>query len=200
MTTYIYCRTSKKNSSSLESQRNRCITYCKDNNIPVGKIYVHTGTARNGCNAESLSSIIDELNKGDTIIVPNICRFSRNVLEGLKLLHKMADKGINIYAVDENLSYNNVYDKFYFTLELASAERESNMISHRLALSKTNKRKNTELSTTDKQLITEIKRRRQAGENRKDICDDLNNRRDLYKGRDWVPDRITMVTKLDLNS
>ena len=184
----------------MESQRDICIAYCKDNNINVNKIYVHTGTARNGCNTKSLYEIIGDMNKGDTVIIPNISRFSRNVLEGLRLLHKMEEMGIKIYSVDENLSYNNVYDKYYFTLELASAEKESNMISHRLNLSNksTRKRKMTELSTTEKQLITEIKKRRQAGETRQTICDDLNDRHDLYRGRDWIPDRITMITKLNL--
>jgi DNA invertase Pin-like site-specific DNA recombinase len=166
----------------------------------VNKIYVHTGTARNGNNTNQLYSIINDMNKGDTIVVPNICRFSRNVLEGLKLLYKMEEKGIKIYSVAENLSYEGVYNKFYFTLELANAERESNIISHRLNLSNnsTRKRKMTELSTNEKDLITEIKKRRQAGENRQDICDNLNNRHELYRGRDWTPDRITRITKLNV--
>ena len=200
MTANIYCRISKKNNTSLESQKEICVNYCKDNNISVNKIYVHTGTARSGNNMKYLNAIIDEMNSGDMIIIPNICRFSRCVLEGLTLLHKMEKKGIKIYSVAERLSYENVFDKYYFTLELASSERESNIISHRLNVSRhaSRKRHASDLSTTEKQLITEVKRRRQIGENRQDICNDLNSRNDLYRGKDWKPDRITMVTKIEV--
>lgn len=200
MTTNIYCRVSKKNNNSLESQKDRCVEYCKDNNIPVNNIYFHTGTARNGNNMKDLHAIINEMNPGDMIIISNICRLSRCALEGLKLLDIMDKKGIKIYSVAENLMYDGIYSKYYFTLELASAERESNMISTRLSTSShaNRKRKAAELSNTEKQLITEIKRRREIGETRQTICDDLNYRNVLYRGVNWNPNRITMVTKMDV--
>jgi DNA invertase Pin-like site-specific DNA recombinase len=200
MTTNIYCRVSKKNNNSLESQKDRCVHYCKENNIPVNNIYFHTGTARNGNNMQDLHTIINEMNSGDMIIISNICRLSRCTLEGLKLLDKIEKKGIKIYSVAENLLYDGIYNKYYFTLELASAERESNIISTRLSTSTSAKRKRkaSELSKTEKQLITEIKHRRETGETRQSICDDLNSRDILYRGVNWNLNRITMVSKIDV--
>ena len=209
-TASIYCRISDKNDDSLESQKLLCIKYCNDANIPINKIYMQTGTARQGNNCETLNIMVDDMNSGDTIIISSVCRFSRSVLDGLELLTKIKRKQILIHSVVENLSYSTVHDRFNFRNHLNHAEYESDLISDRMKRSRKRSHKHVKFgfeqidldngevivqkSNIEQHLAKEIKRRRKNGESRQNICDDLNKTNKFNRGKHWVPSKITSVT------
>lgn len=211
ITASIYCRISDKNDDSLESQKMLCEKYCKDNKIPINRVYMQTGTARKGNNCETLNVMINNMKSEDIVVVSSICRFSRSVRDGLELLNRMQNKHIKIYSVVENLSYDTVHDKFNFRNHLNHAEYESDLISDRIKRSNKRSRVSTEYgfeqidlddgehiiqkSTMEQNVIREIKRRRKCGESRQSICDDLNKKNKLNRGRYWNPSKITLVTK-----
>ena len=209
-TASIYCRISDKNDNSLESQKLSCVKYCNTAKIPIKKIYMQTGTARQGNNCETLNVMIDDMNSKDVIIIASVCRFSRSVLDGLELLAKIKCKQIKIHSVTENLSYDTVHDRFNFRNHLNHAEYESDLISDRMKRSRKRSRKNVEYgfehidldngeivvqkSSIEQHLVQEIKRRRKNGESRPSICDDFNNTNKFNRGKKWIPSKITSIT------
>jgi DNA invertase Pin-like site-specific DNA recombinase len=136
----IYCRISANNDHSLDGQKRDCIKYCKDNNLTVNKIYVETSSARDGDNYETLKGIIEATPENGTIIVSSICRFSRNMLKALQILHKMEKKKIKIHCVNENITYDDVHSRFSFRNHLNHAQYESDLISDRVKRSKKRRR------------------------------------------------------------
>lgn len=210
ITASIYCRISDKNDNSLESQKILCVKYCNDAKIPIKKIYMQTGTARQGNNCETLNVMVDDMNSGDIIIISSVCRFSRSVLDGLELLAKIKCKKIQIHSVAENLSYSTVHDRFNFRNHLNHAEYESDLISDRMKRSRKRSRKNVKFgfeqidldngeivvqkSNVEQYLVKEIKKRRTNGESRQSICDDLNITNKLNRGKLWIPSKITLIT------
>ena len=208
----IYCRVSNKNSFSIDNQKDKCIKYCKDRKIKVNEMRVHNGTARGGENSKSIENIINSMQEGDVLVVPSICRFSRNVTVGLSLFDRLMSKGAHLHAVDEDMVFTggNVYKRTTFIHLLNLAEAESNIISKRVNGSKKRKRSSVSYGyeyitvgdetvmqkvPLEQSTISEIKRRRGDGESRKSVCDDLNKRNILFRGRKWTPDRITRITR-----
>ena len=209
----IYCRISDKNDGSLLSQKELCLKYCKDNNISPNKIIMETSSARNGKNYNTLLSAIKDMSNGDLLLISSVCRFSRKVLDGLKLLEIMESKNINIYSINENLSYKSVYDKFNFRNYLNHAEYETDLISERLLRGKKiNKHQpkygyekmvmrdgTTHLQKCihEQQTLLTIKEMKTLKKSRIEICEYLNNKNILYRGKKWTPAKITLVLKND---
>lgn len=152
MNAYIYCRISKGDSNSIESQINECTEFCDSNGWDVKYVYSHVCSSRNIKNKKLINEIINEMNKGDILVINSVCRFSRNVYGGLQILGDMEKKGLKIYSVSEKVSYDidNIHDRFRFRQIMNSAELETDVISvrtkrgKRYKIQKNNKRKKIE--------------------------------------------------------
>ena len=80
-----------------------------------------------------ISQIIDELQSGDRIIVPELTRLGRSTLEVLEILKAAKEKGIAVFSVKENLELNgdNMQSKIMATMLSLFAELERDFISMR---------------------------------------------------------------------
>lgn len=132
MKAYIYCRTSSKDSKTTQNQIDDCSEYCQEHGIEIVNVYKHVQSSRNMKNYDYVEKIIEEMNSGDILIVHSICRFSRNMLGGLKLLELMEKKNIKIYAVDDHIGYDDIYDKRKFRDIMNESELETDRLSHRI--------------------------------------------------------------------
>jgi site-specific DNA recombinase len=151
MVAHIYCRISTNKGGSQQYQVDKCIEYCNDNNLEIKSIHKHVQSSRNMQNGKYLESIIDtEMKEGDILIVHSICRFSRNMIGGLKILDKLESKGMRIYSVDDHIGYDNIHDKFRFRNIMNCAELETDKISHRVKQSYEKKRKLNTITYTNK--------------------------------------------------
>lgn len=148
MTVHIYARVSRSNRANgvyggLNSnvQIDECFMYCKNKGLDKDHkitVYDMEGSARNGDNIATLKNILDEMNKGDILVVHTIDRFCRSLLDGLKFLDELHKKGCKIVSVYENITYDpeNIYDRFEFRSILNHAELESDRMSVRIKRSK----------------------------------------------------------------
>jgi|SRR3989344_432354 len=127
---FIYCRiSSKTDSNTLNNQKFICESYCRKHNIPIKSIMQETKSSRNMLNLSSLSKFVSKMSKGDILIFSDITRFSRNVKQALLFLDN--NKHINVYSVNDNISFSNHFDKFQFIQQLNLSEYESNKCSFR---------------------------------------------------------------------
>lgn len=76
--------------------------------------------------------IIEELNKGDNLIVSELSRIGRSMLEIMQVLQIALEKGINVYAVKGNWNLDNsIQSKIVAVVFSMAAEIERDLISRR---------------------------------------------------------------------
>lgn len=79
-----------------------------------------------------LKEIVDSLKNGDRLIVPELSRLGRSMLEIMEILSVAKDKGINVYAVKGNWSLNGgIESKIVGMVFAMAAEIERDLISLR---------------------------------------------------------------------
>jgi DNA invertase Pin-like site-specific DNA recombinase len=79
-----------------------------------------------------IKDIIDDLDKNDRLIVPELTRLGRSTLEVLEILKAAKDKEINVYSVKEALEMNgSIQAKIMSTMLALFSELERDFISKR---------------------------------------------------------------------
>lgn len=79
-----------------------------------------------------LGEIINNLNKGDIIIVSELSRLGRSMLEIMQLLCELAERGIKVFAVKGNHKVDDSIQSKIMTMVLCmAAEIERDLISQR---------------------------------------------------------------------
>jgi DNA invertase Pin-like site-specific DNA recombinase len=138
-TGFIYARCSTSNDISIETQRNACFNYAKKNNIKLldfGYQYDNNVSARNMNNLEyELGFWENRIPDNSNLIIYSVDRLSRNLLKGVQFLEKLANRGINIHFVSNEIIYNiniSAAAKSMIHQELQTAEKYSNMTSEKI--------------------------------------------------------------------
>ena len=134
----IYCRLSSGNQcfinnlhTSIENQLINCRSYCSNNGFNVVKECQEIKSARNMKYLYELNKILSE-NNNVQLIIFNITRFSRNILQGLQYIENFKQKNITIHFVEENAKTNHHLDLHRIRLGLSQSEFESDTISNRI--------------------------------------------------------------------
>jgi DNA invertase Pin-like site-specific DNA recombinase len=87
---------------------------------------------KTGWKDRKVKKIIDDLEKGDRLIVPEMSRLGRSMLDILQLLSICKEKGIDVHAVKGNWSLNGTIEsKIVMTIYAMAAEIERDLISQR---------------------------------------------------------------------
>ena len=97
---------------------------------PDAKIYKEQFTG-SSMDRPVFNSLLDKLDRNDTLIVTKLDRFCRTTQEGLELIDKLADKGIRIHILNMGLIEDTPMGKLIVTNLLAFAEFERSMIIER---------------------------------------------------------------------
>jgi len=79
-----------------------------------------------------IKAILDELRKGDNLIVPELSRLGRSMLDIMEILKIAKDKEINVYAVKGNWALNGTLESKIVGMVFAmAAEIERDLVSSR---------------------------------------------------------------------
>ena len=79
-----------------------------------------------------IKGIIDDLNKGDRLIIPELSRLGRSMLEIMEILAVAKEKGIHIYDIKGNWELNgSIQSKVMAMVFSIAAEIERDLISSR---------------------------------------------------------------------
>jgi len=126
---YGYCRVSTKgqetNGNGLESQEKEILDKYA-NAVLLKESYTGTTTER-----PVLIELINELKKGDTLVVTKLDRLARNTVEGIQIIQELFGKGVAVHVLNVGLLENTSMGKFFLTTLLAVAEMERNTIIER---------------------------------------------------------------------
>ena len=136
---FIYARSSSDNTVSIETQRQVCFKFARDNNIKLcnfGFQFDNNISARNMNNIKhELGFWKDYIEDGSHIIIYSVDRLSRHLINGMKFLDEMVARGITFHFVTNELKYgpeSTATQKGMIQTLLIEAEKFSNMTSEKI--------------------------------------------------------------------
>ena len=124
-----YCRASSKKQLEgygLEAQIEE-IKSKYENAIIYQEQYTGTKTDR-----PIFNEVLNELKKGDTLVVTKLDRLARNTVEGIQIVEDLFKRGVAVHVLNVGLLENTSMGKFFLTTLLAVAEMERNTILERM--------------------------------------------------------------------
>ncbi len=129
--TYAYIRVSTGR-QDLKNQKFAILEYANDKKLGNVEFLEETVSGKVSWKKRKLKDLIDKLEKGDNLIVAEISRLGRSMLEIMELLNVLLQKGVNIHIVKGNYELkDDIQSKVLaFTFSLAS-EIERELISQR---------------------------------------------------------------------
>ncbi len=127
---YGYVRVSSKSqaeNNSLAEQEQAILE-----KYPSVEIHREVYTAAKDFNNRMVfNKLIDRLVNGDILAICKMDRFCRNVREGLNIIDSLLSKGVTVHILNLGIIDNSPIGKLLYTVLLAFAEFERNMIVER---------------------------------------------------------------------
>ncbi len=121
------------NDQNTEKFKTAILHFCNERDFGKVDFVEEIVSGRKNWKTRKIAEILNELKKGDRIIVPELSRLGRSTLEVLDILQTAREKKIPVFSVKENfeLSGNNVQAKIMTTMLSLFAELERDFISQR---------------------------------------------------------------------
>lgn len=116
----------------LANQREEILRFAEKNELRIDKWYTETVSGKVSSKDRKLAGVLNRMQKGDTLIVTEISRLSRTMLEIMTILNSCIKKEVVLYSTKEGYVFQNDINSkvlgFAFGL---MAEIERNLISMR---------------------------------------------------------------------
>lgn len=128
-TAYIRVSTDKQ---TLENQRDEITRFAKKNGITIDRWVEEIVSGKVKESDRKLGNTLRRLKKGDTLIVSELSRLSRTLLEIMSIMRSLLTRGVILYSVKENFSLaDNINSKVILFAFGLAAEIERDLISAR---------------------------------------------------------------------
>ncbi len=128
---YAYIRVST-DKQTTENQRFEILKFTAEKKQQVDRWIEETVSGIKRMEERKLGQLLEDMKKGDVLIVTELSRLGRSLMEVMSILHQLMQKDIKVFTVKERYELgNNINSKvlaFAFSL---SAEIERSMISLR---------------------------------------------------------------------
>ena len=126
---YLRVSTGKQNP---ENQKDEIWRYLEEKNSRVDQWIVETVSGKVSFRKRKLGRLVRKMQKGDWLIVTEISRLSRSLVELMEIMGACVEKGISLYTTKEHYSFDNTINSkvLCFAFGLV-AEIERNLISMR---------------------------------------------------------------------
>ena len=116
----------------LENQREEIIRFAEKNGLSIDRWYMETVSGKVSSKERKLAGLLDRMKPGDSLIITEISRLSRTLLEIMTILNSCIKRGVVLYSTKEGYVFQNDINSkvlgFAFGL---MAEIERNLISMR---------------------------------------------------------------------
>lgn len=115
-------------------EKNKADILCLANDKNLGKVSFHQEkiSGKVSWKKRKIADIMDELNDNDNIVVSELSRLGRSMLECMEILSIASEKGVNIYAVKGNWQLDqSIQSKIIAMAFSMAAEIERDLISQR---------------------------------------------------------------------
>lgn len=152
MSTIAYIRVSK-DTQDVENQRHEIIKYCDREGLSVDTWVEAEISSRKSTKERKIDSTLDMLKRGDILIISELSRVGRSIIENLNTLNELGKRKVTTHIVKMNLkinTYNNTMATMLVSNLSFAAELERDLISQRTKSSLARKRE--ELAVQGKKL------------------------------------------------
>jgi DNA invertase Pin-like site-specific DNA recombinase len=128
---YAYIRVST-DKQTTENQRFEILKFTDEKKLSINQWVEETVSSTKKLKDRKLSSLIEKLSSKDILIITELSRLGRSLMEVMSLLHQLMEKGVKVFTTKERYELgNNISSKVLaFAFSLA-AEIERSMISQR---------------------------------------------------------------------
>lgn len=126
---YIRVSTDKQ---TTKNQKFEIKNFARDKNILMDEWIEEKISATKKLDDRKFGQLLKRMKKGDTLIVSELSRMGRNLMQIMKILHDCMEKDIQVFTIKENYELgNNIHSKVLAFAFGLSAEIERNLISQR---------------------------------------------------------------------
>ena len=126
-----YLRVSTIN-QDLEKNKADILTYANDHDLGKVHFVQEVVSGKVSWKRRRIKEVIDQLGKDDWLIVPELSRLGRSMLDILEIIQEAKGKEINIYAIKNNWTLDNSMEsKIILMVFSMAAEIERDLISSR---------------------------------------------------------------------
>ena len=126
---YIRVSTDQQNCAN---QRFEIETYCQRQNWKVDEFVEETISSRKELKKRKLNRLLDKLDSDTILIVTEISRIGRNLMEVMGILQDCLEKGCKVITIKENFHLgSDIQSKFIACIFSLVAEMERQLISQR---------------------------------------------------------------------
>jgi len=126
---YIRVSTDKQ---TVENQRFEILKFADQKKISVEEWIEETASATKKYQERKLGKLLKILKNDDVLIISELSRLGRNLMEVMSILHDCMEQDIKVYAIKEGYELgNNINSKVLAFAFGLSAEIERNLISQR---------------------------------------------------------------------
>lgn len=131
MTTIGYIRVSKDD-QDLTKQRHLLLEYGQQHKLLIDEFIEIEISSRRHQSERRIPELIDKLHAGDLLLVAELSRLGRNMLETLNIIHELTQKGVKIIFIRQpELSTNGPHTQLLLAIYSYFAETEREFISIR---------------------------------------------------------------------
>ncbi|GHT36555.1 invertase [Bacteroidia bacterium] len=128
---YGYIRVSS-DKQTVENQRFEITNYSNAKSLPIGEWIEETISATKKLSDRKLGTLLETMKKGDILVVSELSRLGRNLMQIMSILHTCMEKDIMVFTIKEHYELgNNINSKVLAFAFGLSAEIERNLISQR---------------------------------------------------------------------
>jgi DNA invertase Pin-like site-specific DNA recombinase len=128
---YGYIRVSTERQNT-ENQRFEILNFAESKGIFIEKWIDETISATKKLDERKFGKLLKKMKKGDQLIVTELSRLGRNLMQIMKILHDCMERDIMVYTIKEKYELgNNINSKVLAFAFGLSAEIERNLISQR---------------------------------------------------------------------
>jgi DNA invertase Pin-like site-specific DNA recombinase len=129
--TVAYLRVSTADQNT-EKNKKEILLFTNDREFGNVDFFEETVSGKKSWKEREIKKIIDELDEGDRLIVPELSRLGRSMLEIMEILAIAREKGIHIYDIKGNWELNgSIQSKVMAMVFSIAAEIERDLISSR---------------------------------------------------------------------
>ena len=128
---YAYLRVSTDH-QCLENQRSEILRFAQSHSLTVEKWVSETVSGKVKDSDRKLGLLLKRLKKGDVLIVSELSRLSRTLLDIMVMVRTLLEKGVSLYSSKENCCLgDNINSKVILFAFGLAAEIERDLISMR---------------------------------------------------------------------
>jgi DNA invertase Pin-like site-specific DNA recombinase len=129
---YAYVRVST-DKQTVENQRFEIIKFAHIRNLHISKWVEETISSRKELSIRSFGQLLNKLTMDDVLIVSEISRMGRNLMQIMSILNQCMEKQVKVYAIKEGYELgDNINSKVLAFAFGLSAEIERTLISQRI--------------------------------------------------------------------